>query len=303
MSSHSHNVIVDSGEVCEELVSVVERIRKNKEVIDLLVISHYDSDHIKAICDILYPLSIEERHKLLKKVWFNATKAGFCGNEKNWSETDATLLGNMLLEADIPWVSKLQVGMVEKISSELSIDVIGGGEIYTQAKTGKALNSNKCDWRTSLSELELYLNDDAKDSSKTNEQSAILVVHANSHDILLPGDTTPAKFLIALNEVNKNGIASFDLVKLPHHGSYKNVTKDILSRIKCNDYVITTNGSEFSHPNKKTFLKVVKWSARDDDSLITFHLNYFDLSAKLGFTEDEKKQYKFDIDGKRTFEF
>jgi hypothetical protein len=114
IESEEHHVIIDSGEVCNELVSVVESIKAKKEVIDLLVITHYDTDHIKAINTILENLNVEDRKKLVKKVWFNATKVGFHGNEKLLSEQDATKLAYLLLEADINWISELRTGEIEK---------------------------------------------------------------------------------------------------------------------------------------------------------------------------------------------
>ena len=67
-----------------------------------------------------------------------------------------------------------------------------------------------------------YLDDDAQDSSKTNAQSAIIVGHINGMNILLPGDAIPKKLSSALDFYRKGKIAKFDLIKLPHHGSYKN---------------------------------------------------------------------------------
>lgn len=299
-----HHVIVDSGEQCPELKNVIREIMDADETVDLLVISHYDSDHIKEICNILQTLTKKERKKLIKKVWFNATKVGLHGNVKDWSATDATDFGNYILEADIPWVSELKEGMEERVAQELVLEVIDGGEIYAQEATGKQLSNVKCDWNKNFAELEPYLNDKALDTSKTNRQSVIIVAHLNGHDILLPGDTIPAKLAAALDQYRKDAIAHFDIVKLPHHGSYKNMTQDILSKMECSDYMITTDGTEFFHPNKKMFLKVIKWGKTVGDRQFIFHFNYYDdLFQKLGITDEEKRNYRFDCDGKRTFEF
>lgn len=299
-----HHVIVDSGEHCDELKAVVQSIMKADEAIDLLVISHYDSDHIKGICNVLKTLTQQERKKLIKKVWFNATKVGFHGNVKDWSATDAIELGGLLLEDDIPWVSELKAGMKESIAPKLELEIIDGGEIYTSELTGKQLSDVKSDWNKSFAELEPFINDKALDSSKTNGQSSIIVAHVNEHDILLPGDAIPAKLDAALDQYRKDAVVHFDLVKLPHHGSYKNITQAILNKIECSDYMITTDGTGFFHPNKKAILKVVKWGKTDGDHQIRFHLNYYeDLLPKLGISDEEKSTYRFDCDGQRTFEF
>lgn len=299
-----HHVIIDSGEHCPELQEAINLITEKGDSIDLLVISHYDSDHIKEMCNVLQAMSKEERKRLLKKVWFNATKVGFHGNETNWSETDATDIGNLLLEADIPWVSELKSGMKETLADGFNFEVIEGGEIYTHDATGKSLSNAQSDWNRSLAELEPYVNDKALDRSKTNRQSSILVAHLNGHDVLLPGDAVPSKLLAALKLYGKDSPICFDLVKMPHHGSYKNITEAIIGKIECMNYMITTDGTEFFHPNKKTILKVTKWGKKVADRQVTFHMNYYDeLFPKLGITEEEMRNYGFKCDGKRAFEF
>lgn len=166
------------------------------------------------------------------------------------------------------------------------------------------MGNEKVDWDSSLRELEWYLDDDVTDSSKTNSQSIILVLHYKDSSILLPGDAIPEKLLNALDEYRKEEIARFVLVKLPHHGSYKNITKEILDKIECSDYVVSTNGERYFHPNKKMMIKIFKWGKFIEGKKLTFHLNYYDdLYKKMNITEAEKRHYNFECDGQRIFEF
>lgn len=298
------NVLIDSGEDCAELRDAIRDIRNAEEAIDLLVITHYDSDHIKTIVSILRELSPNERKELIREVWFNATKVGFKGNEKDLSANDAVELGHLLLEADIPWVSELKRGTVKAISDECRLEVIDGGAIFEIDSRGGLLSNIKSDWNTTFKELEEYVDDDALDSSKTNAQSAIIVAHVNGKDILLPGDAVPCKLSEALDYYRKAEIAHFDLVKLPHHGSYKNMTQDILNKIECSDYVVSTDGTKFCHPNKKMMMKIIKWGKKEEGTMLTFHLNYYDnLIRKMHISKSDCKSYNFECDGKRTFEF
>ena len=299
-----HNVIIDSGEECEELRNAIRDIRKANEVIDLLVITHYDSDHIKTIVSILKELSPKERKELIKEVWFNATKVGFKGNEKDLSANDAVILGHLLLEADIHWVSELKRGTIKTISDEFKLEVIDGGSIFKIDDQGGLLSNVKSDWNSSFKELEQYVDDDALDCSKTNEQSAVIVAHIYGKEVLLTGDAVPSKLSEALDYYRKGELAHFDLVKLPHHGSYKNITQDILSKIECSEYVVSTDGSKFCHPNKKMMMKIIKWGKMIEGSVLTFHLNYYnDLIKEMNISESDCESYNFECDGKRTFEF
>lgn len=304
IESGDHHIIIDSGKECPELISLIRKIQDEEKLIDLLVITHYDADHIKAINTILEGMKVPERKKLIKQVWFNATKVGLYGNEKILSARDATELGHLLLEADIEWSSELRAGLEKKIDETLTIELIDGGEIYQDTREGKLLGNEKLDWNTSFKDLKTYLNDNVLDNSKTNAQSAIIIARCNGKKILLPGDSTPDKLSKALDNYRKGEVLKFDLVKLPHHGSYKSITKDILEKFECLDYVVSTNGKQFNHPNKKMILKVVSWGKRKGDENIFFHLNYYDdLYKKMKITKEEEYQYKFECDGKSTFEF
>lgn len=68
--------------------------------------------------------------------------------------------------------------------------------------------------------------------------------------------------------------------------------------------MVTTNGAQFFHPNKKMILKVVSWGKRKENKEISFHLNYYNsIYDKLNITCSDKLQYKFECDDKREFEF
>ena len=303
IESEGHHVIIDSGEVCPQLLSVVDGIQKAKEKIDLLVITHYDSDHIKAIISILEGLKIEERKRLIKKVWFNATKVGFYGNEQQLSAQDATKFSRLLIESEVRWVSELKTGTMEKISDDLILELIDGGEIYKPMCEGKLLGNEKKDWNTDFEELEKYLDDDVLDTSKINAQSAIIVAHVHGKSILLPGDAIPEKLSRALDAYGKGEPLAFDMVKLPHHGSYKNITQRLLSKFKCSDYVISTNGMKYFHPDKKMMVKIFNWGKRFEGKKLIFHLNYFDeLFKQLNISDADKHRYNFECDGRREFE-
>lgn len=304
IENNCRNVIIDSGETCDELESLVEAIKRNGNKIDLLVITHYDSDHIKCICNILENLKKEERKQLIGKVWFNATKLGYSNNNNNnLSARDAHRLASLLMEADIDWISNVTNGMKEPLGSDTELEVIYGGQLYTGSKDSLKLSNIKCDWNSSFHELEEFIDDNVLDKSETNAQSMILVLKSGKKRVLLPGDAIPEHLYSSLNQYMDGKVICFDLVKLPHHGSYKNVTKQILSTIRCSEYVISTDGKFFCHPDKKALLKILKWGNRNKRHKLFFHMNYYDeLFSNLNITNDEMCEYKFECDGNRTFD-
>ena len=68
--------------------------------------------------------------------------------------------------------------------------------------------------------------------------------------------------------------------------------------------MVTTDGTQFYHPNKKMMLKIIKWGNTVDGKSLTFHLNYYnELIKTMNISESDYKAYGFRCDGKRTFEF
>ena len=75
------NIIIDGGtgntyksssNVKGDLFKIIEKIREDKQFIDLLVLTHFDDDHIGGILRWLN--KDKEAPKLIKKVWFNSGK-------------------------------------------------------------------------------------------------------------------------------------------------------------------------------------------------------------------------------------
>lgn len=49
-------------------------------------------------------------------------------------------------------------------------------------------------------------------------------------------------------------------LKLSHHGSFKNLTKEMLEGINCRRYLVSTDGSVHHHPDHQALLRILKYS-------------------------------------------
>lgn len=301
-----HHVIIDGGPKCEELELLVGEIVANHEIIDLLIITHYDEDHILGIYKILSKLSSTVSLKnMIGEVWFNATKIGAKGNPYMLSANQALKMGKLLIRNDVNWISEVQTGKQFNIGNDGWLEVIYGGEIFEINAENTNLSSVYCDWKSTFQVLEPFVDDKIKDVSPVNAQSMILVLHiGKDKQVLLTGDATPDKLFAALGEYLEKGNSNcFELIKLPHHGSYRNLTKDILEQVVCFDYVICSNGDRYYLPDKKALMKIFKWGRKKATEKIRIHLNYYtDLFPKLNISEQDMQNNHFFCDGKRIFE-
>ena len=67
ISSEGKNILIDGGEKYQKISSSIDKIDK-QELLDLVILTHIDCDHIKGLIELLKK---EEKIKLLREIWFN----------------------------------------------------------------------------------------------------------------------------------------------------------------------------------------------------------------------------------------
>jgi hypothetical protein len=120
------------------------------------------------------------------------------------------------------------------------------------------------------------------DRSAYNLSSIVVLIHQAKRRILLTGDARGDHILTALEEakvVDKGGHLHVDVLKLPHHGSIRNVEKGFFDRISADHYVISADG-KFGNPESETLELLAGSRANDDD--FTIHLTYAAGAGDLG---------------------
>ena len=121
------------------------------------------------------------------------------------------------------------------------------------------------------------------DTSVFNLSSIVVLAEAGDQRMLLCGDARGDHVLEGLESAGlmAGGTLALDLLKLPHHGSIRNVEADFFERLPARHYVISADGS---HGNPETAtLEAVAASRADDDFTIhlTNHDGRGDLAARL----------------------
>src|SRR5690554_1797634 len=77
LNSNGKNMLVDGGDETTHLFKELDLIYNANECIDILVITHHDSDHIKGIIDFLVELKQKrfgEPKDFVKRVYFNSPR-------------------------------------------------------------------------------------------------------------------------------------------------------------------------------------------------------------------------------------
>lgn len=298
------NILIDGGNDSTFLQQQVNLIFDKSEVLDLIIITHHDDDHIKGIIDLLNMIQSQHYDKkpnaLVKKVLFNAPDgSSYDSEKKELSYRQAFEVKELLTKHKINWEGCTE-NSTELQFEDLELLFLSPTEKdrgQYEKKSGEYLTSDfRCDWKTPLKKLEKYIDDESQDTSPYNRSSIVVLCKCAGKKILLPGDVTPKRLeAIARNlrKDNNNEPIELDFMPLPHHGSYRNLTKKILQDIKCFTFIVSTNSQKHNLPNKRSLLKIIKHLNREDRQNIHFLFNYQEALSKLNISEEEKKYYRF----------
>jgi beta-lactamase superfamily II metal-dependent hydrolase len=302
----SHNIIIDGGNDSKYLLSEVDKIFSEGQAIDLLVITHHDDDHIKGIIDLLNHINEKGYNKdlsFIKKVIFNSPRKALGKlpeyNANQLSYKQAYDVEELLNRTQADW--KRYTDKSESLNfDDLVIDILSPTDEdlgkYSVQKGAYLTGDFKCDWNSPMDKLERFIDDSSIDKSISNKNSIVLKLQIEYKAILLTGDTTPDRLesvLTKLTNENDGNPVKFDLVKLPHHGSYRSITKQVINKIKCNTFIISTNSKKHFLPNKRALLKILKYTDRTDRQPINFVFNYEETINNLEITNKNKKDYNF----------
>ncbi len=110
------------------------------------------------------------------------------------------------------------------------------------------------------------------DESVANLSSIVVLVEADGKRILLTGDGRGDHTIQGLEKAGllKNGKIKVDVLKMPHHGSIRNIDASYFETIQADHYVMSADG-KFDNPDLAT-LKMISKMRPDDD--FTIHLTY-----------------------------
>ncbi|CAA0189607.1 ComEC/Rec2 family competence protein [Tenacibaculum maritimum] len=323
-SNVNRNILIDGG-MAEtyydsasnrdgELKTEIERIKKNHEKVDLLILTHIDNDHISGLIN-WFKLD-PEAYMLIGEVWFNSGKliAEFFKlqpNEDldikfkifNTTETGVSeaveferyLLDNKIWERilirkgmtfseldvkiDILSPEKKQLKRLLKVFKEKT-----GDDTYTSGQ-GK-------DWNESLKSLiqketpkETYRK---QEYSPANCSSITFILTINGRSFLFLADGNAIKIANAIKEkgYNKLNPLPVEFMKVSHHGSRNNTCKKLLEIVKTDNYLISTDSSSHGHPHKLTIARIIS-----NNPNANFHFNYKHVKDSI-FSKQDFVDYK-----------
>ncbi|VXC21305.1 Metallo-beta-lactamase [Pseudomonas sp. 8BK] len=280
------------GPLCKALNEIKER----GEHVDLVILTHIDSDHIRGLIKAFKTEGYLSTHA--KRVWLNAS-----------SNISAYLNQPEIPENSIPFstgespeTSVSDGQTFEQALTNLNCwgrEVIVAGQVITEgpfkftilSPSRKNLEKLHCIWpdeslsaETSgeandyhFSLNDLLENDSfTEDSTPANGSSIAFILEVEGKKFLFLADAYASTVVDVLAELGytKENKLVVDFVKVSHHGSHFNTSVDMLEFIECRSYLISTDGTRHGHPHKRTLARIL--NAHPENVIYFNYKNAFD---------------------------
>jgi hypothetical protein len=204
--------------------------------------------------------------------------------------------GNRLRQAAKALGLKLNSPFPDLVTApaEGSKDVdMGGGLTFTiLGPSGARVEKLRKDWIKQIAKPKKVNKAKAAefvDTSVYNLSSIIVLARAGKRRMLLTGDGRGDFMIENLKTAGllDNGKIKLDLLKLPHHGSSRDIAAEFFETIVADQYVISANG-KYDNPDLETLQILTKVRGKD---AYTIHLTN-PVPHAVKFFEKDKAKYK-----------
>lgn len=291
-------VLVDCGTAGvwrSQLKPRIEALPPAQRRFELFVLSHVDDDHIGGGIELL-----EEAPALglaFGDVWFNGWKhlapLGFLGARQGEQ------FSQLIRRQKLPWNQAFGgvAAMLPPPGSPLPVHRLPGGLVLTLLSPDEGkLRRLAPVWKAEIAKLgktpgsDDFLSGTARatdstdvaaladepfesDAAEANGSSIALLAEFEGRRVLLGADAHAPLLAAAIDRLlAERGLRRLevDAFKLPHHGSRNNLSRELLQRVRCRDYLVSSNGHRFGHPDRQAVARVI----RDGGPGARLHFNY-----------------------------
>ena len=306
-------MLIDCGTqaTSKALLARVDAVPENERFLELFVLSHIDSDHIGGALPLFKAVKHGLR---FGDLWFNGWRhiSGQLGARQGEMFSTAILDfelpwnlwrdGASILRDDVPSEHELS-------EEELPEHVLPGGMRLTLLSPTRAqLTKLAPIWTRELKRYGLTpgarvdygkflkgtpstiadaaaLQDidglaDVKfggDNGAPNGTSIALLAEFGGASVLLGADAHAPVLSAAIDKlVRKRGgdRLKLDLFKVSHHGSQNNVSSDLIKKLDCPRYLISTNGDHFYHPDRQAIARILKYGGERKDLFFNYNSKF-----------------------------
>jgi beta-lactamase superfamily II metal-dependent hydrolase len=318
-----HNLLVDAGS--EGTYRFIRTRLEAESKLDAIVITHVDYDHIggffKLLADTEYELGCD------LKVYMNSPSLLLAPSDSDLVAIDHGVEFEQILHRKGILPISLYLGKTKdnmEVLNGLVLQILSPSQIlinellrkwsasaaYQQYQAENQLHSSKVSGeKTTLRPAADILANPPKahawEEDLLNSSSISFIVHHKGNQILFLADANPTLIVQEFDRLGftRDNQLAVDLVKISHHGSKHNTTRELLERINCCRYLISTDGTgPYYHPSRETLILISEYGRPNKDIPLTIYTNYnLNLDDLLGREEQLGLKLNFQELGQLNF--
>ena len=317
-------ILIDGGpqRVYEEnLQPVLQRIADKGGGLDYAILSHVDDDHVVGLLDLLAEIQQQRDNGVpetiaIGEIWHNTFSQTLGGDlEARFN----TIMGEAAPEPGAPRSAGRTVRDIAKgdelthaadalgipinkefdPSSLVSLGLVNEPverenlSMWIVAPNQTNLQNLKQEWLDWLEEQEeeAPVRGMRADTRVPNLSSIMFLAKADGKSVLMTGDGRGDHLLDGLQQaglLDAAGRLHVDVLKLPHHGSRHNISKEFLQAVTADQYVVSASG-RYHHPSHQTLewiAEVGREQGRTVEIVLTNHTDAVD-QLLAGYDPDE----------------
>jgi hypothetical protein len=238
--------------------------------LDLAVLSHVDNDHVVGLLDLFQDLSARQQagkpRMAIGALWHNAFVAaegrGLDAGALQAVAEAAPEVADVADAANAMTKGFKEGDRLHAVAEDLGVPVnpdfaerlvlaeeagprrLGTLDVWVIGPTAQALEKLRRDWQEWVKKQQAK--EIRKDQSVPNLSSIMLLVASEGKRVLLPGDGRGDEIMAGLKASGawqSGDVFHVDVLKLPHHGSARNVSPEFFRQVTADRYVICADGT------------------------------------------------------------
>lgn len=321
-------IVVDGG--LQSTNKIFKDALAKYECIDLMVLTHYDLDHIGGILSYFRSCRSGNKPLKVKEIWANCASCVKFDENTDLSVKQAVKFSAILQEyvdaGTLVWLANICEGYtvdlgfakIEVVSPTQQILKKTAEVLLKEEQKQKESQKQNDDLNLSAHErqqadLKVSLNELAQNKKTlpnledpnqlANASSIAFIIECDSQRALMLGDACPQNIVdyLSSDASDRTLPIKLDFIKVSHHGSRNNTSNELLDLFDCQNYLISTNGGTGNtcHPDREAIANILCHTNRDSNKKVNLYFNYskaiIERNGAQFINDGEEQQYNFTI--------